>query len=91
MNEFLQRLTAPEWAEFARSGSVVLLIVALAWLALRLARRLIPVLRDRLTGRIDDLEQRKRVATLVRALRYARGELGRLRRDSSLSVQSGTA
>lgn len=70
MNTLLQRLTAPGWAEFAQTSIHVVFMVALAWGALWLARRAIPLLRDQMTRRIDDQEQSRRIATLERALRY---------------------
>lgn len=71
MKELLQKLGAQEWAAFAQSALHIVLILSLARFLLRLARRLIRLAREHMTNRVDDAEQAKRVATLMRMLRYA--------------------
>ncbi len=70
MNRLLERAGVEEWAALAQTMLHIALILVLGWIALRLARKLIGLARDQMGKRVDDTEQAKRVATLVRVLRY---------------------
>jgi small conductance mechanosensitive channel len=70
MRELLQRFDAQEWTVFAQAAVRIVVIVVLAWALQRLATKLIRLAREHLTRRVEDPEQSKRVATLVRVLRY---------------------
>ncbi|MCW5633267.1 MAG: mechanosensitive ion channel family protein [Rubrivivax sp.] len=70
MRELWQTFGAQEWAALARPALHIVVIVVLAWGLQRLAGRLIGLAREHLTRRLDDPEQARRVATLVRVLRY---------------------
>lgn len=70
MQDLLQLFTLPEWTVFGRTALHIAVILALAWFGQRLAGRLIGLARDHLATRVEDQEQSKRVATLVRVLRY---------------------
>ncbi|MFZ5484759.1 MAG: mechanosensitive ion channel family protein [Pseudomonadota bacterium] len=58
------------WADEARQGLRVLVILSVAWLMLALARRVIRAIRLQLQRRTDDPEQMRRLDTLGRVLRY---------------------
>jgi small conductance mechanosensitive channel len=70
MKEVLQRFGVQEWTALIQSALHILVIVGLAWVLQRLAARLIGLARDHLSRRVDEPEQFKRMATLVRVLRY---------------------
>jgi small conductance mechanosensitive channel len=59
-----------EWFEATRSGLHILLILILAAIVLRLARRLIRLLREYLTRQQGSHEDVKRIETLSRVFRY---------------------
>jgi len=60
----------PKWATFLLSIWHVLLILLLAWIALRVVKRVIRLLRERMLAEAADNEERKRVETLTRVFRY---------------------
>lgn len=60
----------PPWLEFLLSIWHVLLILLLAWIVLRVVRKLIRVFRDRMLASSDTVEERKRIETLSRVFRY---------------------
>lgn len=70
MRELLQSFGVQEWTVFVQAALHIAIIVGLAWALQRLAAKLIGLARDHLTRRVGDPEQSKRVATLVRVLRY---------------------
>lgn len=70
MKELLQRFGAQEWTSLVQAALHIAIIVVMAWVLQRAASRLIRLARDHLTRRLEDPEQSKRVATLVRVLRY---------------------
>lgn len=70
MREILQKFGVQEWTALVQSALHIILIVGLAWILQRLATRLIGLARDHLSRRVGEPEQFKRVATLVRVLRY---------------------
>jgi moderate conductance mechanosensitive channel len=61
----------PMWLELILSVWNVALILLLAWLALRLARRLIRLFREQMARHNANAEEIKRVETLSRVFRYA--------------------
>jgi len=67
----LKVLESINWSSLSITALRVALILLLAAIAARLLQRLIPLLRDRLAGNLDDTEQLKRAETLARACRYA--------------------
>ena len=60
----------PPWADALVSISNVLLVLLLAWVTLRLARRLIRVSGDRLQSKAECEEDKRRIETLMRVFRY---------------------
>src|SRR5262249_25964175 len=67
----LKVLESINWSSLSITALRVALILLLSAIAARLLQRLIPLLRDRLAGNLDDTEQLKRAETLARAFRYA--------------------
>lgn len=61
----------PVWLELTLSAWNVALILLLAWVALRLARRLIRLFREHMARHNASAEEIKRVETLSRVFRYA--------------------
>jgi small conductance mechanosensitive channel len=61
------------WVEILAALIHVVLILALAWVLLRVVYRLLRVFERRMSAKAPDFEQRKRVETLSRALRYIAG------------------
>lgn len=70
MRDLLQRFGIQEWTALVQAGLHIVVVVTLAWVLQRLSSRLIGLARDHLSQRVEDPEQSKRVATLVRVLRY---------------------
>lgn len=68
--EFLRGQAWSEWATTARTLFHIALILALAWLALGIASRLIRTLREYLSRQQDNPEELKRIETLGRVFRY---------------------
>jgi len=60
----------PGWAKVAVSLTNVFLILLISWVLLGVSRRLLRALNGRMTARSADLEERKRIDTLVRVFRY---------------------
>lgn len=60
----------PGWAKVAVSLTNVFLILLISWVLLGVSRRLLRALNGRMTARSSDLEERKRIDTLVRVFRY---------------------
>lgn len=74
MDEILSKFgweEIPVWLEIALSAWNVVLILLLAWLALRVARRLIRLFREHMARHNANGEDIKRVETLSRVFRYA--------------------
>lgn len=74
MNEILSKFgweEMPVWLEVALSAWNVVLILLLAWVALRVARRLIRLFREHMARHNANGEDIKRVETLSRVFRYA--------------------
>jgi moderate conductance mechanosensitive channel len=59
-----------ELSELAQSLLRIGVILVIAWIALLLSRKLIPLLRKQMQKRTDDPEQHKRLETLGRVFRY---------------------
>jgi len=59
-----------DWLPLLRSMARVGLILAIAWLLLALARRLIRMFRVYMSNRADDPEDQRRIETLARVFRY---------------------
>ena len=55
----------PGWAKVAVSLTNVFLILLISWVLLGVSRRLLRALNGRMTARSADLEERKRIDTLV--------------------------
>ena len=68
--EFFRSPAWSEWAATAKSLLHIALILVVAWLALRIARRLIRTLREYLGRQQDNAEELKRIETLGRVFRY---------------------
>lgn len=60
----------PPWAEFLFSIWHVFLILLLAWVVLRVAKKVIKAFRKRMLARSDNPEEIKRVETLTRVFGY---------------------
>lgn len=60
----------PSWAKLLVSLTNVFLILAASWLLLGFVRRVLRTLNHRIAERSGDLEDRKRVDTLMRVFRY---------------------
>lgn len=56
--------------QLPKEGLHVVVILILGWLALRLTRKLIGLLRNYLNGRTDSAEESRRVETLLRVFHY---------------------
>ena len=59
-----------EWVSFTQPVLHILLIVVLAWILIRVVRKLLRVFRTYMAARTHDPEEVKRVETLGRAFRY---------------------
>jgi small conductance mechanosensitive channel len=68
--EFFRGQSWGEWAGMGKSLLHIALILALAWAALRIARKLIRTLREYLGAQQDNPEEIKRIETLGRVFRY---------------------
>ncbi len=74
MNEHLHDLIARiDWhqsADLAKSGLRIVLIVALAWLSIRVLQRIVRGVRVRVSARLGGVESARRAETVGRVLRY---------------------
>jgi len=73
MSEFWQHLKIVEsinWVSVGATALHVVVIFALAYGLTRLFRRLLSLFRQRITSHMDNIEQVRRVETLVRVFRY---------------------
>lgn len=73
LDMFLEYFRGQGWSEWAATGRTlfhIALILALAWLALRVARKLIRTLREYLGRQQENPEELKRIETLGRVFRY---------------------
>jgi small conductance mechanosensitive channel len=73
LQELLRQLgigPLPPWADALIAISNVLLILLLAWIALRLARRLLRLFGDQLQSKAERDEDKRRIETLLRVFRY---------------------
>lgn len=68
--DFIRGQSWGEWAGLGRTLMHIALILALAWGALRIARKLIRMLREYLSRQQDNPEEIKRIETLGRVFRY---------------------
>ncbi|MEX0958229.1 MAG: mechanosensitive ion channel family protein [Burkholderiales bacterium] len=60
----------PAWAQVLISLWNVILVLVLAWVLLRVVRRLLQAAHERLVAKTGDAEERKRLETLNRVFRY---------------------
>jgi small conductance mechanosensitive channel len=70
MQGFLNSITSQEWTTLAQGGLRITAILIAAWVIHHIVGRLIAAARDQINARIDDAEQSRRIATLVRVARY---------------------
>ncbi|MEY2776196.1 MAG: hypothetical protein RLY30_294 [Pseudomonadota bacterium] len=73
LQELLRQLGVgplPPWADALIAISNVLLVLLLAWLVLRVVRRVIRVFGDQLQAKAECGEDRRRIETLLRVFRY---------------------
>ncbi len=63
-------LELPPWAKFLVSIWRVFLVLLIAWIVLRVIKRIIRLFRTRLLARSDNAEEIKRVETLTRVFKY---------------------
>lgn len=60
----------PAWAKGLVALTNVFLILLAAWLAMRVSSRTLRLLNSRLTHQAGEIEERKRIETLIRVFRY---------------------
>lgn len=70
MQGFLNSITSQEWTTLAQGGLRITAILIAAWVIHHIVGRLIATARDQIAARVDDAEQSRRIATLVRVARY---------------------
>ena len=73
MNEIMEYIDAFNWARWsapALSGFRIVLIVVVAWIAIRTLQRAVRAVRLRVEGRLDGTDNARRAETLGRVVRY---------------------
>lgn len=70
MHDFLTSISAQEWGELARGGLRITAILIAAWIIHHIVGRLIATAKAQIAARVEDAEQSRRIATLVRVARY---------------------
>jgi small-conductance mechanosensitive channel len=73
MNAIMEYIDAFDWARWsapALSGLRIVLIVVIAWIAIRTLQRAVRALRLRVEGRLDGTDSARRAETLGRVVRY---------------------
>ncbi len=66
----MERPSLPGYLDISRDLLHVIIILVLAWLLVRLSRRLIRTFRNYMNVRADSSEERRRIETLARVFRY---------------------
>lgn len=70
MQEFIKSIDAQSWATLTQASLRIVAILAAAWVIHHVIGRVIGTARDQIVARVDDAEQTRRIATLVRVVRY---------------------